>query len=1072
MAAKYPRHTIPVGSISYQYDGESPVPFSTVRIRERSRDVIPRGAVASRVKLLQGFTELQPARYVSPPRRIREDSRSGFGRRVSRRFGNPAIQSAQPDEEPRVESRHSFLGLNPVRTNHEEEHALTDQTVHYSRSPGINGQIDQEDARRQYDAASPWGVLPRTISIPSVSRRGFSTGPDAMKENDSSRNHRLVMTQSSSIPSTTKKNSTRMHHHKIHPHRPKFIDSEASIATTSTIRRQNVRDLFDDYGIQRPAGLASREVSQNVDEPTCVSNMRTFCHVCSWNNSCTSIKCMRCSHQFCTRCKENPSEVTRTQEKKALDHSGMSTKYQQRLHRESPNPKGNRVEHDPVKKHQARPGPTPLQSRKCIRKPPSPPINFPDFYDPSKSQKFPVKMSPVQVDRQEPTPAHVLSGFKTTTSVKDSPFLIADLKSPRQSLGLFPSGRRGETHHTAHNHYKYHSKHHRLVNYASTVPSESLSCDITICRATHHGHQPFRHASACPRKKPKQRVPEDTENGYIADTSRVDDAVYLRSRCNSPLSRPDPRLAQQPEPDYSHLTSSSRPDSCNYSTHDIPEYVECRGYPRTGHARHGSPVSSGVVGECQHCLDDCQCAACQGTHHNVRCCVHTDHQTIVHHHHTPRRIVTVECSEEHVLPNIGGSPSRDHRPAIQLYSSNVQHHVATEVQDHHASHRAVCTEEISEAPSVKCLVAKTPQETVTSSRKMTETEAIKHEQNGKGPQDAEPHSEESNPTSQHHPQEHPSFGASAETMGGAWFRTPSPHEHGHVHERRNSCPPSRKDSLRMANCEIEMTGAISPRTQIETTPPESEKVAQENFTNLKQKRHSSVQDLKEQLLSNREDPQKIPKGSSEQINLPAHSGVAELAQRVEQKANKDLNDHYHATRTPSIWSKGSTGSKKKNWKLKLVDWNPEGRRKAGEEHCLSDDEIGSETETKKASYKALPSVSTATNSWMDFSQSGEREKKDKGKGKENKFEGAKESGKEHNLSVDEVVMEDLLMEHEYDCLWKKRFEEVSTNNMVRNQNEKRDLGILGITVLVHLAGREDLVAQADSWTGGELKAEA
>ncbi|KAG4415082.1 hypothetical protein IFR04_011761 [Cadophora malorum] len=603
MAAKYPRHTIPVGSISYQYDGESPVPFSTVRIRERSRDVIPRGAVASRVKLLQGFTELQPARYVSPPRRIREDSRSGFGRRVSRRFGNPAIQSAQPDEEPRVESRHSFLGLNPVRTNHEEEHALTDQTVHYSRSPGINGQIDQEDARRQYDAASPWGVLPRTISIPSVSRRGFSTGPDAMKENDSSRNHRLVMTQSSSIPSTTKKNSTRMHHHKIHPHRPKFIDSEASIATTSTIRRQNVRDLFDDYGIQRPAGLASREVSQNVDEPTCVSK-------------------------------------------------------------------------------------------------------------------------------------------------------------------------------------------------------------------------------------------------------------------------------------------------------------------------------------------------------------------------------------------------------------------------------------------------------------------------------------ESNPTSQHHPQEHPSFGASAETMGGAWFRTPSPHEHGHVHERRNSCPPSRKDSLRMANCEIEMTGAISPRTQIKTTPPESEKVAQENFTNLKQKRHSSVQDLREQLLSNREDPQKIQKDSSEQINLPAHSGVAELAQRVEQKANKDLNDHYHATRTPSIWSKGSTGSKKKNWKLKLVDWNPEGRRKAGEEHRLSDEEIVSETETKKESYKALPSVSTATNSWMDFGQSGESEKKDKGKAKENVFKRVKESGMEHNFSVNEVVMEDSLMEHEHDCVWKKMFEEVSTKNMVRNENEKRDLGILGITVLVHLARREDLVAKVESWTGGEFIAEA
>ncbi|KAB8295765.1 hypothetical protein EYC80_008590 [Monilinia laxa] len=37
------------------------------------------------------------------------------------------------------------------------------------------------------------------------------------------------------------------------------------------------------------------------------------------------------------------------------------------------------------------------------------------------------------------------------------------------------------------------------------------------------------------------------------------------------------------------------------------DYVECRGYPRTGHWDcDRSPVSSGVLGDCQHCLDDFQ----------------------------------------------------------------------------------------------------------------------------------------------------------------------------------------------------------------------------------------------------------------------------------------------------------------------------------------------------------------------------------------------------------------------------------------------------------------------------------
>jgi hypothetical protein len=263
------------------------------------------------------------------------------------------------------------------------------------------------------------------------------------------------------------------------------------------------------------------------------------------------------------------------------------------------------MDDDPVKKLQPRPGPTPLQPRYeqpavPSRKPASPPVKFPGFYGPGpdakRSRGIPSKQDPVIPLRH-----------RTTISVKDNPFMIADLKSPRQSLRLFPLHTQEDFHHTPH----HHRKHHRAVNLPSAA-SEAMSCSSKIT---------VQHIHAAPyqRRQPKERVPEDTDIGYNADTSQADYAVKPPSQCHSQISGHNPPLTHFPDSPYSHFTCNSRPDSSDSPIaknhhiikHDIPEYVECHGYPRTGHARHGSPISTGVVGECQHCLDDCQCAACQ-----------------------------------------------------------------------------------------------------------------------------------------------------------------------------------------------------------------------------------------------------------------------------------------------------------------------------------------------------------------------------------------------------------------------------------------------------------------------------
>ena len=102
---------------------DSPVP-----IRSSLQDAIRPGTVASRIESLQKLASPSPPRSHPPPISITrgEDSRIGFGRRINSRFGNPALQNTNPDEEPHNETAcHSFLGLNTPRVTHEEQHDIS-----------------------------------------------------------------------------------------------------------------------------------------------------------------------------------------------------------------------------------------------------------------------------------------------------------------------------------------------------------------------------------------------------------------------------------------------------------------------------------------------------------------------------------------------------------------------------------------------------------------------------------------------------------------------------------------------------------------------------------------------------------------------------------------------------------------------------------------------------------------------------------------------------------------------------------------------------------------------------------
>ncbi|KAF4628175.1 hypothetical protein G7Y89_g9976 [Cudoniella acicularis] len=222
-------------------------------------------------------------------------------------------------------------------------------------------------------------------------------------------------------------------------------------------------------------------------------------------------------------------------------------------------------------------------------------------------------------------------------SVKDSPFLIADKISSGRNIPLLPKGHKRGT--PERSHPDTGTSHRQRLN----TSSEYEDCDSPGCRATHNGHKPYRHSIKCIEKTHLQ---EETDNGYVADTSRFEDPTQPSSF----FSQSNTSRSQ------SHLSyGMTRPTSATSYTNnanstiknDQYDYVECHGYPRTSHELHGSgnPISTGVVGECQHCFDDCHCAACQSTHHSVRCCLHKDHQAILHHHESPPDEVSCFDSE-------------------------------------------------------------------------------------------------------------------------------------------------------------------------------------------------------------------------------------------------------------------------------------------------------------------------------------------------------------------------------------------------------------------------------------------
>ncbi|TGO30451.1 hypothetical protein BPAE_0005g00470 [Botrytis paeoniae] len=637
-----------------------------------------------------------PHRSRSPPQirppldRRRENSRSSFGRRPTNIFGNPASRNSQPNEQLQSGKNHSFLGLRTPRSNHDDGHARAGNVgvlrVDGDVGPSLSGLrgLGREDAM-----GSGWASVVDTLKMSRKDQGRRTAGPKVVL-------NRGVQNLggnygSTQAPSTTQlayeQNRTmnsRRYREKIR--QDEMSNSEVSIRTTSTLRRQSVRDLFDTYGIERPPGLASSEVGR---EETNKPQRDRVCHICMWIHDKNQNTCWKCGHRLCKACdrllqfsnggKDASSDYNRVV---PFDRKETSKPVN---YVPTPRPSKSQI----LKQSLSRPLPIPIQMIKEV----APTEPFPPFYSknalPQKSKPGPgsdsTNYGPLQscpgIYKSE-RPQKLSTKFEEAS--QESSYVTNKHRSESGSFEMHDC--RCESCQKA-NHRSYVCRH-------STSQSLARSEDIVAMNGRYatdsindeNIYRSHSYPDSSKTSQPSMRLyrllngsihraiqlshesdhgeiprtsmrPDPFSNHTIRRTTQPTHRVNRRSRTeNSQGSESACRMfngsTYQPfQPSFmsDHMESSKLLDNYYPFLNDLKrgkrssrygsDYVECRGYPRTGHGHcDRSPVSSGILGDCQHCLDDCECSACQSTVHSVRCCTNEVHKPMIHLHRSPAKV--------------------------------------------------------------------------------------------------------------------------------------------------------------------------------------------------------------------------------------------------------------------------------------------------------------------------------------------------------------------------------------------------------------------------------------------------
>lgn len=473
-------------------------------------------------------------------------------------------------------------------------------------------------------------------------------------------------------------------------------NSEVSIRTTSTLRRQSVRDLFDKHGIERPTGLASSEVERNeTDRP----ESHRVCHICMWIHDKNEKTCWKCGHRLCKAC-DRLLTFSNGGKGACFDYNGVVPVDRKEASKSvhyvtTPRPLKDQI----LKNSLSRPLPISIQMRKKEVDPMQP---FPPFYSknarPQSSERGPgsgstndgpLQSCPGIYTSERPQKLYTKfeeasqDNFMLPTSNSSCQYVTNKHKSESGSLETHDC--RCESCQKAnyrsficrHSTSQSHARSEDIIAMDGRYAADSIS-DENIYRS--HSYPDSSKTSQPSMRLCRLRngyihraiqLSHDSDHGEIPRTSMRPDPFPNNTmrRTTQPTHRVNRRShtenAQESEsachmfngstyqpvqPSFTmdNMENSKLLDNYYPFLNDLKhgkrssrygsDYVECRGYPRTGHGHcDRSPVSSGILGDCQHCLDDCECSACQSTVHSVRCCTNEVHKPMLHLHRSPAK---------------------------------------------------------------------------------------------------------------------------------------------------------------------------------------------------------------------------------------------------------------------------------------------------------------------------------------------------------------------------------------------------------------------------------------------------
>ena len=918
-----------------------------VTVRNSIYNVIPSGTVASRVRFLENHpTANSTLRRRPTPTCVRLQSRIGLRHRLTSRFGKPASQNEHLDEESRVDIVHGYLGVNRIRSWHKSgiTDGGSDRRSTYSRANGIHAQLQPQGLtqRVQYDALSPWTFDPKYSRGPSkMGQCGQRIDPLMEVDGIGSKS---FFTGRSLFPTLTAGIShSDIHRRDLKPRQDATMKSDISALTTSTVRRQSVRDLFADYGIERPPGLVFDKPGPPEEADARQVKSKIRCLNCFWYNSGSSNWCIKCRFPLRTVRQKNSYQTL-------VSPKGEEYYLEKVPDEESPSSsessgKENLPASPNAQNQHSKPGLGPSQMPKHAllqaKKPSTPTTKFPSFNmatSPPKSSTSSLKVMLPQL----PVAPQLLSGSRTTSIVKDSPFLIADRLSSGRSSNTLPATPLMDGIYCR----KPRSKLSKLYLILSGGAAE---CESVACRATHEDHEPYRHSVSCSRMK--KRVHGETDNGYMADTSFAES-----------------------------------------------EYIECRGYPRTGHDRHGS-ANSGALGQCQHCIDDCQCTACQKTHHSVRCCMNENHQGIIHHHHTPKEVTAsinpLDC------PTLSSQDAK----AIEKISRTASIVVPS------ASWRKVSLPPTPNASQIRVNIqppsrkpTKKPQTLPRSKRSTLFKQKLKAPTQPPWATDSKVRTKSPATTAIS------SLQIQRTTVDTALG----------VHDKPDPPPPFKERPTLMppATCD---------RSSPEGAGTEARKLSKTSSDLFRFGEKNTIPLLSQKLLEHQQELRSIGKACDERLKF-----LSEESEKFSQ--GRQPSDKTTGKGEQKADAERKTGevsiTKKGKWQLSPVDRKPL-------PPCCNDEPVGEHNLSEDETVRLLPEKAPV---------------------------------REHTLSEDVIVDEGgrevVPAKEVHDCVWRNRF-------LDRNGKRSRKGGeseLQGVTVVLRMEGKDDLVIEADLRKGGEVRA--